>query len=822
MQLRGRSRILVLTQALALVLVLVVSVSPTAAASNGTAPAQPSPTPGKHVAAPAPVTRVGPPLPVADLPPLPAPSAVPPSAAQVAAAASPHSSITPTDPVAMAVAQAKASGTRVEVTAKDTQTDTTWANPNGTLTTDVSAGPVRVRQGAGFVPVDPTLVARGSVVVPKATTGNVQLSGGGRAALASLGSPGARLGLGWASSLPTPTLAGDTATYHDVAPGADLVAKALTTGYEVSLVLRSRPAVAPVIRLPLALDGLHLAQDPGGRLALSDATGKQVAGSPAPMMTSAARGAQSDEPTQAQVIPTTVEQASAGPTLVLRPDPAFLADPATVYPVTIDPAGTLGANLSNYVASDYPNQNYDGDSQLKVGTYNGGATVDRSFVHFDDSSIKGLQVTSATLNLYEVWSWSCNPAPMYVEGAGNMLPGTTWNHQPPFSTVYGNASFYGGYSGCPSTAGWKSIAITGLGQHYATDGYPSPEALAMVAPNESDSSQWKRFNSVNTTTAPYISFNYNNPATAPSAPTNAKATAGNRLANVTWSPSASNGGAGIDSYYVNAFDATNNAFVAQVHVCGTCTSASVGGLANGHPYYFGVYAHNAVGFSAPDVTSTITPDVVPGVPQGAIATPGSGIASIVWAPPVPNGGTAVTQYAVLAYYTNNTYSGHDVVVCATCYTATVSGSPTGPSTTCTPAPAMPAVMGHAPSRAPSPPTPTCPGRQPVRRPSSRGAGPSGCCGTRRHRVGHHPWTPMRSTPTIWPPATSAPRPCHVPVGPRCSLPSPALLLGTITSSPSTPTTPPALGPPPSPAYPAPTRPLRGRLPTWWPPPATRL
>ncbi len=39
----------------------------------------------------------------------------------------------------------------------------------------------------------------------------------------------------------------------------------------------------------------------------------------------------------------------------------------------------------------------------------------------------------------------------------------------------------------------------------------------------------------------------------------------------------------------------------------------------------------------------------------------------------PNGGSAITGYAVLAYYTNGTYSGQAIIVCATCYTGTVPG-----------------------------------------------------------------------------------------------------------------------------------------------------
>ncbi|MDQ6614720.1 MAG: DNRLRE domain-containing protein [Actinomycetota bacterium] len=102
---------------------------------------------------------------------------------------------------------------------------------------------------------------------------------------------------------------------------------------------------------------------------------------------------------------------------MLRPEYSFLTDPATVYPVTIDPVSNLTADLSNYVSTDYRNQNYDGDAELHAGSYNRGGTVTRSFIRFGDTAIKNTQVTSATLNLYEVWSYACSAAEMNVQAA---------------------------------------------------------------------------------------------------------------------------------------------------------------------------------------------------------------------------------------------------------------------------------------------------------------------------------------------------------------------------------------------------------------------
>jgi RHS repeat-associated protein len=187
----------------------------------------------------------------------------------------------------------------------------------------------------------------------------------------------------------------------------------------------------------------------------------------------------------------------------------------------------LGDTLDNYVDSMYPTTNYDNFDLLKVGTYNGGGSRNRSFISFNDSAIKGQTVTSATLNLYEVWSYACTPTEMLVEGAGAMGPGTTWNTQPALDGVrWGDSFFYGGNSACPATAGWKNVDVTGLVQNWDGDGYPSPETAGLVAANETDNYQWKKFCSANpgsdyscTTTAytPYISATYNPPPSTPTA-----------------------------------------------------------------------------------------------------------------------------------------------------------------------------------------------------------------------------------------------------------------------------------------------------------------
>jgi hypothetical protein len=130
--------------------------------------------------------------------------------------------------------------------------------------------------------------------------------------------------------------------------------------------------------------------------------------------------------------------------------------------------------------------------------------------------------------------------------------------------------------------------------------------------------------------------NYFTIAVPPSAPQNVVATPDDGgSATVTWTPPASTGGSTIDQYAVNVFYASNGAWTGQqVIVCGTCTSATVTGLALDTGYYFGAYAHTSAGYGNPGISNTISVPNVP--PVGALdQTGGSRFAGWVHDPNNP-------------------------------------------------------------------------------------------------------------------------------------------------------------------------------------------
>ncbi|NHA01378.1 hypothetical protein G5V59_20170 [Nocardioides sp. W3-2-3] len=173
------------------------------------------------------------------------------------------------------------------------------------------------------------------------------------------------------ASLPEPVLDGASATYRDVvAGGGDLVVTATASGFTHNVVLEERPKagadgkVAPVgLTIPVTTPGAEVRTNAAGGVEITtSAKGHEVvAAAPRPIMwdssapgpqdvsATATSGDPSVEPVSASVVDT-----AAGGRLVLKPDMAFLTDPDTVYPVTVDPQFTLYSNADTWVSSNFP------------------------------------------------------------------------------------------------------------------------------------------------------------------------------------------------------------------------------------------------------------------------------------------------------------------------------------------------------------------------------------------------------------------------------------------------------------------------------------
>ncbi|MEU2349709.1 RHS repeat-associated core domain-containing protein [Modestobacter sp. NPDC049651] len=256
------------------------------------------------------------------------------------------------------------------------------------------------------------------------------------------------------------------------------------------------------LQFPMQTSGAEVSKAAGGHLEIRD--GADVVGTAnAPVMWDARTNKASGDPAVTQPIGMDLAPASqpgTDATVVLSPPQSFLTDPATVYPVTIDPTQTLGLLGDTFVQNNIVNTPQGGERELRVGSYNSGGQIDRSLLLFDVEPALYSVVQSAQLSLFENYSYSCSPRWMDVRDADWFDPRTvTWGTQPwiDWSTggIKANANVAFGGSGC--AANWVNFNLTGWLAQYANvgNGMGDQMALAVTAGSETDSYAWKKFNS---------------------------------------------------------------------------------------------------------------------------------------------------------------------------------------------------------------------------------------------------------------------------------------------------------------------------------------
>lgn len=417
-----------------------------------------------------------------------------------------------------ALAQAAATGKPVEVAFQTTESLISFAQPDGTVTVESAAGPVRTDIDGEWLDVDTTLEFTASGVRPAAVTGEIVFSDGGTEPMAVLGDgEQASISLDWAGSLPRPVLEGNKATYPDVFPDVDLVLTATRLGFEQHLLVNERPDAATLealstLEFPMATEGATVTEGEGGQLAVVDPAGTPVGNAAAPLMWDARTDPRTDEPVAVEEIGLELAAPSApedDATLVLTPPQEFLTDPATVYPVTIDPTQVLGALGDTFVQSNAANTPHGGLTELRVGTYGSGVAA-RSLLRFDVGPVRDRAVQSANLALFENHSWSCQARWVDIRGVWEFDPNTvTWNTQPFTGDIVANANVAAGYSSaCP--ARWVDFNLTNMLRTIADsrNGWGTVMALAVTAA-ENDVYAWKKFNSGNAAgNVPLLTFAY--------------------------------------------------------------------------------------------------------------------------------------------------------------------------------------------------------------------------------------------------------------------------------------------------------------------------
>ncbi|MGW9436363.1 DNRLRE domain-containing protein [Streptomyces sp. NPDC055607] len=423
--------------------------------------------------------------------------------------------------VAAALLMARVQGRKIEVVSQRSSVATTYALPDGQMQTTTYAAPVRQKVDGRWHNIDTSLSDTGAALEPDVAAADIKVSDGGDTALASVGKGDKAFGLGWASTLPTPTVEDDTASYS-LGGGQTLSVTALAQGFSENILLHKAPSGPLQYRIPLHLKGLKLSVAASGHLLLKDAGGKLVAEAPAPMMWDSGENRASGESDHQARVAAEVETAADGAqVLVLKPDPAYFAQDLT-YPVTVDPTTTLAATTDTWVATNYPDSQVS-STELKSGTYDAGTTKARSYLKFDVTAFRGKHITDTNLALYSYYASTCSTA-----GAGTQVrritsawssSDITWAAQPTTTATDAvtNTAALGYDSTCP--AGTMNFDVDAIVQAWA-DGSAN-HGLRIAGANETDSLTWRRFRSANYvsgdgSTEPHLTVTYNSYPAVPS------------------------------------------------------------------------------------------------------------------------------------------------------------------------------------------------------------------------------------------------------------------------------------------------------------------
>ncbi len=439
-----------------------------------------------------------------------------------------------------ALAQATKTGKQVPIPAQTTPTSTLAANPNGTLSLTENALPVRKLVNGTWQPLDATLVknADGSIS-PRLANGPLRLSAGGSGPLATLISGTHNLKITLPVTLPTPTLSGPSATYHDVAPGIDLVVTATTLGSvsDVLVVKNAAAASSPALTRLLTADvsgtGLTVTADRDGNLTAASRNGTPVFSANAPSLwDSAAATPRTGVKALASpgALPTSNASAPGpgahtgkltahltGHSLTLTPDKNVLAGAHTIYPAYLDPTwGPVSKTAWSTVAAAYPypsqywNKSVESAGYMAVG-WTSDLIAIRTLINFSipTSTLSGATISSAMFYAWNTYSGGCPNSgenqTVDVDAPSATLSSSSaywnnWNGSQVGGTI-GSKSFSYGYSssgiGGPSscTTGGAPIGI-GLNPTTFTNDVSSgktTQTLALVAENQSDIWGWKLF-----------------------------------------------------------------------------------------------------------------------------------------------------------------------------------------------------------------------------------------------------------------------------------------------------------------------------------------
>lgn len=529
---------------------------------------------------------------------------------------------------------------------KSSATVSWYQNADGSITRDVAQSPVNYQLSLGvWAPIDVSLIraasgrftqkanslalsfaARGNGSEPLATTTDSTTANPGDLASVTI-SPHESIGWSLAGAAAvTPTVSGNDASYPGILPTTTVEETAGATGVKESIVLSSANA-GNAWTFPLDIQGLTPSLDGEGAVEFKDSTGAAVARIPLGFASDSKLNPLSGESATTWNVKYALAATDTGYSLTVTVDPAWLNDPARVFPVVVDPTLTVsivGQTATTYTTTDGAGD-YSSDIVIKSGectsTACGGTqTIANGLIKLSGGSPaldgQGYLASAASLHMFDTWTstsigasnctsanqsqftwstiyvapvtqgWSVTgskayPGPSYGASIGSAAP-ATWNACTNTTLVNGHINTSNGdWVSVPLDPNWINDWSFGSQPDYGLAIYGATGALT-----------WRKYDSdLETGNTPYLQVTYTDqaPQVTSQYPPNgySAATLTPELLATAVRPAGSTT-SGALTYDFTVYDSTNASVADSGSIAAGDWSVPAGKLKWGQTYYWTV------------------------------------------------------------------------------------------------------------------------------------------------------------------------------------------------------------------------------------------
>jgi len=331
-----------------------------------------------------------------------------------------------------------------ELPEERTQYSTTYLLSNGTFRAVLVQEPVNFKDASGaWQPIDASLVPVAGLDVYATVAAPVEVTladeaPGQKPVTVASGEYVVTMNLlGWAED--EKLILGDSAIYSGVAPDTDVTYTATGDGLKEVITLMS-PIAPGMFSYRLSHPGLSLR-----RAAATGEWGLYAGDAAEPTFVLGAMNAsdssrdEADEPAWCDGASMSVSPGEGASTITYSLPRAWLADPARVWPVKIDPQLFTRNPDDTYVSLGYPNTAYGSSQELLCGKVSTATDNCRALVKFPqvDSSIPDdVEITGATFQVRQFWQPATNNDHTYISRCASAWSNaSTWTSLNPLSTV---------------------------------------------------------------------------------------------------------------------------------------------------------------------------------------------------------------------------------------------------------------------------------------------------------------------------------------------------------------------------------------------------